>query len=124
MDDEYMMGESILCASFINSSSVRNVYLPAGNWYDLYNNKKYHGDSTYQISMGLNKLPMKKILFCHWPSRCNLFLIHPYLILPVKFMESLWLLLICFKTIALTMILKKQIITGWHYRNMGKKESC
>ncbi|MBC7508564.1 MAG: hypothetical protein H7320_07415, partial [Ferruginibacter sp.] len=60
MNDEYMMGESILCASFIDSSSVRNVYLPAGNWYDHYNNKKYHGDSTYQISMGLNKLPMKK----------------------------------------------------------------
>ncbi|CAN5558379.1 glycoside hydrolase family 31 protein [soil metagenome] len=58
MDDEYMMGESILCAPFIDSSSVRNVYFPAGNWYDFNNNKKYQGDSTYQISMGLNDIPM------------------------------------------------------------------
>ncbi len=58
MDDEYMMGESILCAPFIDSSSVRNVYLPAGNWYNFNNNKKYAGDSSYQISMGLNEIPM------------------------------------------------------------------
>ena len=58
MDDEYMMGESILCTPFIDSSSVRNVYFPAGNWYDFNNNKKYQGDSTYQISMGLNDIPM------------------------------------------------------------------
>ena len=58
MDDEYMMGESILCAPFIDSSSVRNVYLPAGNWYDFNNNKKYKGDSTYKITMGLDEIPM------------------------------------------------------------------
>ena len=58
MDDEYMMGESILCAPFIDSSSTRSIYLPAGYWYDFNNNKKYRGDSTYQITMGLNEIPM------------------------------------------------------------------
>jgi alpha-D-xyloside xylohydrolase len=58
MDDEYMMGESILCAPFIDSSSVRKIYLPAGYWYDFNNNKKYKGDSSYQISMSLNEIPM------------------------------------------------------------------
>ncbi len=32
-DDEYMMGESILCAPFLDSSSTRNIYLPKGDWY-------------------------------------------------------------------------------------------
>jgi alpha-D-xyloside xylohydrolase len=58
LDDEYMMGESILCAPFIDSSSARKIYLPAGYWYDFNNNKKYKGDSTYQITMGLNEIPM------------------------------------------------------------------
>jgi alpha-D-xyloside xylohydrolase len=58
MDDEYLMGESILCAPFVDSSSSRKVYLPAGYWFDFNNNKKYEGDSTYQISMGLNEIPM------------------------------------------------------------------
>ena len=58
MDSEYMMGESILCAPFIDSASTRSVYLPAGNWYNFNNNIKYKGDSTYTISMGLDEIPM------------------------------------------------------------------
>jgi alpha-D-xyloside xylohydrolase len=58
MDDEYMMGESILCAPFIDSSSTRTVYFPAGQWYDFNNNKKYQGDSAYQVSMALDEIPM------------------------------------------------------------------
>jgi alpha-D-xyloside xylohydrolase len=58
MDDEYMMGESILCAPFIDSSSTRSVYFPAGNWYDFNTNKKYQGDSAYQISMAMDEIPM------------------------------------------------------------------
>ena len=58
MDDEYMMGESILCAPFIDSSSARKIYLPAGYWYDFNTNKKYKGDSSYQISMSLIEIPM------------------------------------------------------------------
>jgi alpha-D-xyloside xylohydrolase len=58
LDDEYMMGESILCTPFIDSSSERKIYLPAGYWYDFNSNKKYKGDSTYQITMGLNEIPM------------------------------------------------------------------
>ena len=58
MDNEYMMGESILCAPFIDSASTRSVYLPAGYWYNFNNDKKYKGDSTYVISMGLNEIPM------------------------------------------------------------------
>ncbi|WP_297817411.1 TIM-barrel domain-containing protein [Segetibacter sp.] len=58
IDDEYMMGESLLCAPFIDSSSERSVYLPAGNWYDYNTNKKYEGGRSYKISMTLDQIPM------------------------------------------------------------------
>lgn len=58
LDDEYMMGESILCAPFFDSSSTRKIYLPKGEWFDFNTNKKYTGDSTYTITMSLNEIPM------------------------------------------------------------------
>ncbi len=58
IDDEYMMGESLLCAPFIDSSSERMVYFPRGNWYDYNTNKKYEGGKTYTISMTLEQIPM------------------------------------------------------------------
>ena len=58
IDDEYMMGESILCAPFIDSFFMRKVYFPEGMWYDFNSNKKYEGGKTYTINMPLNKIPM------------------------------------------------------------------
>jgi alpha-D-xyloside xylohydrolase len=58
IDDEYMMGESLLCAPFIDSASERTVYLPEGNWYDYNTNKKYEGGKSYTISMTLDQIPM------------------------------------------------------------------
>jgi alpha-D-xyloside xylohydrolase len=58
IDDEYMMGESILCAPFIDSAFTRSVYFPEGEWYDFNNNKRYEGGKTYTISMQLNEIPM------------------------------------------------------------------
>lgn len=58
IDNEYMMGESILCAPFIDSASTRTIYLPEGAWYDFNNNKKYEGGKAYTITMSLDELPM------------------------------------------------------------------
>ena len=58
IDDEYMMGESLLCAPFIDSSSERTVYFPEGDWYDYNTNKKYEGGKSYTISMTLDQIPM------------------------------------------------------------------
>jgi alpha-D-xyloside xylohydrolase len=58
IDDEYMMGEGVLCAPFIDSAFTRNVYFPEGEWYDFNNNKRYEGGKTYTISMQLNEIPM------------------------------------------------------------------
>jgi alpha-D-xyloside xylohydrolase len=57
-DDEYMLGESILCAPFIDSASTRSVYFPQGIWYDFNTNKQYEGGKSYTISMSLDEVPM------------------------------------------------------------------
>jgi alpha-D-xyloside xylohydrolase len=58
IDDEYMMGESILCAPFTDSAFNREVYFPEGDWYDFNSNKRYEGGKKYRINMSLNEIPM------------------------------------------------------------------
>lgn len=58
MDDEYMMGDNILCAPFIDSGFTREVYFPEGIWYDFNTNKKYQGGQKYMINMELDDIPM------------------------------------------------------------------
>lgn len=58
IDDEYMMGESILCTPFVDSAFSREVYFPRGEWYDFNNNKKYEGGRSYRINMTLDEVPM------------------------------------------------------------------
>jgi alpha-D-xyloside xylohydrolase len=57
-DDQYMMGESILCAPFIDGVSTRDVYFPKGTWYDFNSNKKYEGGKKHSITMSLDEVPM------------------------------------------------------------------
>lgn len=58
IDDQYMMGESIMCAPFIDGASTREVYFPKGTWYDFNNNHKYDGGKKYTINMNLDEVPM------------------------------------------------------------------
>jgi alpha-D-xyloside xylohydrolase len=58
IDDQYMLGESILCAPFIDSASTRTVYLPKGIWYNFNNNKKYEGGRSYTVTMSLDEIPI------------------------------------------------------------------
>jgi len=58
LQDEYMMGDRLLCAPFINGASTREVYLPQGVWYDFNTNKMYEGGKKYTVSMSLNEIPI------------------------------------------------------------------
>lgn len=58
IDNQYMMGEDILCAPFIDGASSRKVYFPEGNWYDFNNGKKYTGGKEYEITMTLDEIPL------------------------------------------------------------------
>lgn len=53
IDDEYMFGECILVAPMTADEDSRMVYLPKGNWFDFWSNKRYesgwHHEETENI---------------------------------------------------------------------------
>lgn len=58
LDDEYLIGESLLAAPFLNGASKRKVYFPTGIWYDFNTNQKYEGGKWYDIEMTLDQIPL------------------------------------------------------------------
>jgi alpha-D-xyloside xylohydrolase len=58
IDNEYMMGDSILVAPVVEGESSREVYLPEGSWYDFWSNKKYEGGKNYTIEASLEIIPV------------------------------------------------------------------
>jgi len=58
LDDEYMIGESLLAAPFLDGAGKRKVYFPAGIWYDFNTNQKYEGSRFYDIEMSLDQIPL------------------------------------------------------------------
>lgn len=58
VDDEYIIGESLLAAPFLDGTGSRRVYFPAGTWYDFNTNKKYEGGKCYGIEMSLDQIPL------------------------------------------------------------------
>lgn len=58
IDDEYLIGDNLLAAPFIDGASKREVYFPEGNWYDFNSGKKFEGNKTYNIEMSLDEIPL------------------------------------------------------------------
>jgi alpha-D-xyloside xylohydrolase len=58
IDNQYMMGNDIMCAPFINGASTRDIYFPQGKWYDFNSNRVYEGGKKYTVTMSLDELPM------------------------------------------------------------------
>jgi alpha-D-xyloside xylohydrolase len=58
LDNEYMIGESLLAAPLVNNDSVRTVYLPEGEWYHFNTHEKYNGNKTYSIRCAPHQLPV------------------------------------------------------------------
>jgi alpha-D-xyloside xylohydrolase len=58
IQNQYMMGDHLMCAPFIDGASIRNVYLPEGVWYDFNTKKKYEGGKIHSINMSLDEIPI------------------------------------------------------------------
>lgn len=58
IDSQYMMGENMMCAPFIDGASTREIYFPAGGWYDFNTNRRYEGGKKYSVTMSMDELPM------------------------------------------------------------------
>ncbi|HUM47986.1 MAG TPA: glycoside hydrolase family 31 protein, partial [Chitinophagales bacterium] len=57
-ENEFLSGPSLLIASCKSTVRATNVYLPKGNWYDLYSGKKYSGATQFISDAPLEKLPV------------------------------------------------------------------
>jgi alpha-glucosidase len=56
--NQYLFGPSILVAPVESTRDLVRVYLPAGEWYYLFNGHKYHGDQEIIIESPVHKLPI------------------------------------------------------------------
>ena len=58
IQDEYLIGEDILAAPFKPEDDKREVYLPAGTWYDFNSGREYTGGAKYKIWFNSSHLPL------------------------------------------------------------------
>jgi len=59
LDDQFMIGDALLVAPILKPDVTRRlVYLPAGNWYDYWTNKRYTGGTMISVDAPLDVVPM------------------------------------------------------------------
>jgi alpha-glucosidase len=56
--NQFLFGQSILVAPVESTKEMTKVYLPSGNWYDLYTDKKEAGADEKMIELKLQRLPV------------------------------------------------------------------
>lgn len=58
VDNQYMIGESLLAAPVVAGESERTVYLPAGEWFDFWTHRRYTGRQLIKIEVPLDTVPL------------------------------------------------------------------
>ncbi|MCL5996384.1 MAG: DUF5110 domain-containing protein, partial [Chloroflexi bacterium] len=58
VDDQYMMGDRVMVAPVVAGVGQRDIYLPAGDWYDFWTNQRYTGGRTITYEAPLHIIPL------------------------------------------------------------------
>ncbi|MEV4166865.1 TIM-barrel domain-containing protein [Nonomuraea dietziae] len=59
LDQQYLFGSQLLVAPITaQGATSKNVYLPAGEWYDLWNGGRFTGPGTKTYNAGLDTIPV------------------------------------------------------------------
>ena len=59
IEDEFMIGDKLLCAPVLQEGATeRELYLPAGEWYEFFNGKKYKGGQYIKVQAPLDTVPL------------------------------------------------------------------
>lgn len=58
MRDQWLLGSRLLAAPVLNKGGGREVYLPAGNWYDFNTGAPLQGNQTLQVTAPLDTIPL------------------------------------------------------------------
>ncbi|MFZ6745308.1 glycoside hydrolase family 31 protein [Undibacterium sp. JH2W] len=56
--NQYMFGDAFLVAPFASNKELGRLYLPQGDWYDLYSDQLEHGRQTKALELHLEHLPV------------------------------------------------------------------
>ena len=57
MEDEWLVGDRLLAAPVLAEGGGRDVYLPAGRWYDFNTNAAVSGGQTLHVQAALDTIP-------------------------------------------------------------------
>ena len=59
MDDEFLFGADLLVAPVLHEGAIeRDVYLPAGDWFDYWTGRRFAGHRTIRVPVTLDSIPM------------------------------------------------------------------
>lgn len=59
LGNQYLWGRDILVAAvYVNGATSREVYLPAGDWYDWWSHEKFAGQRTIERKVDLSTMPI------------------------------------------------------------------
>ncbi len=58
IEDEYMIGDLLIAPVLEENARNREIYLPAGTWYNLWNHEELIGEMTYLSSEQENRIPV------------------------------------------------------------------
>jgi alpha-D-xyloside xylohydrolase len=58
VDDQYLVGESLLVAPLVVGQHQRDVYLPKGEWFDFWSGERRSGGEKFSMSAPLEQIPI------------------------------------------------------------------
>jgi alpha-D-xyloside xylohydrolase len=58
IDNQFMFGDSVMVAPMFAGQNGREVYLPAGDWYDYWTREKCSGGKTITATNGVKQIPL------------------------------------------------------------------
>ena len=58
MTDEWLIGKGLLAAPVLNAGGKRNIYFPAGTWYNYYTGDVIIGPKTIAVDKALDEIPV------------------------------------------------------------------
>jgi alpha-glucosidase len=55
---EFLFGDAILVIPLTSQDTFKKIFLPKGNWYDLFTDKRVEGDREMVVEMPAHKIPL------------------------------------------------------------------
>jgi alpha-D-xyloside xylohydrolase len=58
VDDQFLVGADLMVAPVFAGESKRSVYLPSGDWFDFWTEKRHRGGGVVSIESSLERVPL------------------------------------------------------------------